>query len=384
MKRSYVNIVMLSSQYKNDHRKGLHNEIDTTFSKWSEIVFVEYPYSIFIHTLIKFSERFLYFIKHGNYFSINKTKVYTPVVLFHDKIYRKFAFTLKIDSYLISWQIKKLLRKKFKGYKSILWVYNPLNCHVVELTKANLTIYDFYDNFSYDFNGKFNEKSNKLNNTLIRKSDLVFCTAITMYNQSILLNRNSYYIPNGHNNPEVQKKGVNLNISGDIIGYLGNIRNWIDFDLIKKIVEALGKDQFMVFVGPVEKNVALKLEALKRNKKFIHIESVERDEVFSYIKSFDAGIIPFKINKFTEGVLPYKFFEYISCGIKIISTPLPDLKQFNEVIEVAKSDDDFIDKCINVRNLKPVNFEMYKKISYESRWSNRAHQMEKIIKELII
>jgi glycosyltransferase involved in cell wall biosynthesis len=108
---------------------------------------------------------------------------------------------------------------------------------------------------------------------------------------------------------------------------------------------------------------------------------VPYEDTWKYIKGFDVGIIPFKINRFTEGVLPYKFFEYIACGIPVVSTALPELKQFSEIIKVCSTDNEFTDFCINRDPSHIVDSERYSEIAENSTWKKRAEQITNLIKE---
>ena len=384
MKDKFLNIILISSDWDYNHRKGLHTELNKQLSKWSKVVFVEYPYSILIHTLIKFKSRFVNFIKNGSQKYIDNINIFTPIILFHDKIWRKSNLTYKIDSYLIAKQVSKFIKNNYPEYAVILWTAFPYNLLLTRKLKHDFLIYDYYDNFSFNFDGNFNESADNLNKKLIKNSNMILCTAGVMLNSAKEINRNVYYIPNGHNF-NLKKIGetnkVLLPVEVKIIGYLGNIRDWIDFKLINELLEKLKDDQYLIFVGPVEKVVLKIVNELKKNSKFIHINKVPYEDTWKYIKSFDTGIIPFKINKFTEGVLPYKFYEYIACGIPIISTALPDIKQFGNIIKVADNNEDFVNYCIS--DVYEINEEIraeYSKIAESSTWQNRAEKINLLLK----
>lgn len=200
---------------------------------------------------------------------------------------------------------------------------------------------------------------------------------------SSLLNKNTWYVPNGHNlnmNTDIVK--ADYGIKGKVIGYIGNIRDWIDFDLINELLKLLRQNDYLVFIGPVEKNVSEIINKYKQNKQFIHIPAVKYSEIFRYIKTFDIGIIPFKVNRFTEGVLPYKFFEYIASDITIVTNPLPDLLQYKDVINVASDNNEFIQMCLSDKINLHKNLHEYEKIRKESLWTERAEFIENKLKEL--
>ena len=52
---------------------------------------------------------------------------------------------------------------------------------------------------------------------------------------------------------------------------------------------------------------------------------------FRYVWQFDVAVIPFKINDITLMTSPIKLFEYFACHKPVVSTPLPECKQYEEV-----------------------------------------------------
>ncbi|MDQ3021686.1 MAG: hypothetical protein M3R36_14115 [Bacteroidota bacterium] len=379
---NYVNLIFLSSNWTLNHRKGLHTNINKRLSEWSEVIFIETPLSILYHTFFKFGKRVLPLIKHKK--GIKEVKTFSPLAVFHQKIWKKIPLTLRFDSWLVSVQIKRLIKKKFPKSKVITWANSPYDYAIIKLMKPEKIVYDYYDNFSYDNNGNLEGTSDALNGILIADSGLIFCTGRVMYDFAKSMNNNSWYVPNGHNlNSGKKITKTDLKVEGKIIGYLGNIRDWIDFELINKLLNSLKENNYLFFIGPVEKNVSGEIEILKKNNNFKHLNAVKYTEIFSYLKGFDIGIIPFKINRFTEGVLPYKFFEYIAADIAIVSTALPDIVPYQSIINVAKNNDEFVEMCVD-ENLKlNKNKPGYDEVRKESTWEKRADFIESKLKILL-
>lgn len=377
----HLNIIFLSSAWAMSHRKGLYTHLNNNLSEWSTVIFMESPFSIIVHTIKKIKSVFnkrVEFEKKGH-----DITTFRPVIIFHHKIWDKVNVTLKIDSLLLAIQINRFVKKDNYG-KLIIWVTYPFDYPVLKKVNPDFVIYDFYDNFSFNEDGSFNSSKDNFNKKVILRSDIIFCTALKLYEFAKGLNPNSYYLPNGHN---LLFAGINekadLNMHGKIIGYMGNIRNWIDFKLIHKLAEKLKNDQYLVFIGPMERSILKEMNLLEKNKQFRYLGPVRYDQIYGYIKNFDIGIIPFKINSFMEGVFPNKFFEYIACEIKIVSTNLPDLRKYKEIINVAENDSNFIDMCLSDDYDLNFDIEMYKKIKSDSSWDLRANFMNNKIKGII-
>lgn len=62
----------------------------------------------------------------------------------------------------------------------------------------------------------------------------------------------------------------------------------------------------------------------------------------SYCRAFSVATIPFVINDLTKHVNPIKLREYLSAGLPVVSTPLPEVVFYKEHCEIADNPDDFI------------------------------------------
>ena len=109
-----------------------------------------------------------------------------------------------------------------------------------------------------------------------------------------------------------------------VIMYLGTIRDWIDFNVVKQLV-ATHIDKQFVFIGPVVENVQTKIDELRTFTNFLYLGKKERYEVPKYMAAADLAIIPYLENKFTASVKPIKLYEFLSCGTPVITTTSADI-----------------------------------------------------------
>ncbi len=65
----------------------------------------------------------------------------------------------------------------------------------------------------------------------------------------------------------------------------------------------------------------------------------------AYAKAFDVGLIPFRINELTLAVNPIKLREYLSAGLPVVSTPLPEVRNYAEWVEIAETREAFVEAC---------------------------------------
>jgi len=110
-----------------------------------------------------------------------------------------------------------------------------------------------------------------------------------------------------------------------VIGYVGVLREWIDFEPIYQALRELPDDIIFLVVGK-EGRYRENLELAKKYgiiEKVRFVGNVPYSKVPIYISAMDVGVIPFKLNSITEHALPLKLFEYMACQKPVISTPLP-------------------------------------------------------------
>lgn len=125
-----------------------------------------------------------------------------------------------------------------------------------------------------------------------------------------------------------------LPMSGPIIGYHGAIASWFDFDLLAGVASLEPAWQF-VLVGPVDERVR-SLAATLDGLPNIHLMGERPSDLIpGYVQSFDVGTVWFDVNPMTEGVSPLKVYEYLACGVPVVSTPLPSCVDEAAVLTAA-------------------------------------------------
>jgi len=48
-----------------------------------------------------------------------------------------------------------------------------------------------------------------------------------------------------------------------------------------------------------------------------------------------VGLIPFEVNELTRAVNPIKLREYLAAGLSVVSAPLPEVKLYEDMVELA-------------------------------------------------
>ena len=176
-----------------------------------------------------------------------------------------------------------------------------------------------------------------------------------------------------------------LGLDGFILGYVGVLREWVDFEPIFKILGQLNQEIKLLIVGK-EGKFKENIELAKKynvSDRVIFTGSIPYSKVPKYISAMDICLIPFIPNEISENALPLKLFEYMACKKPIISTPItPITKIVGGNVLYATSAEEYKEKI----NLLYENDELRKKLGTKGRsiaeeysWERITLKLEKIL-----
>ncbi|MDR1076307.1 MAG: hypothetical protein LBL59_08460 [Xanthomonadaceae bacterium] len=106
-----------------------------------------------------------------------------------------------------------------------------------------------------------------------------------------------------------------------IIGYVGTIGHWFDWDLVIAIAEQ-NPSAIVRLVGPV---YVPSTRPLPDNVELI--PPCSHRAAIRAMQDFSIGMIPFKCNDLTASVDPIKYYEYRALGLPVVSTGFGEMTQ---------------------------------------------------------
>ena len=80
----------------------------------------------------------------------------------------------------------------------------------------------------------------------------------------------------------------------------------------------------------------------RRWKKRIPDPSRLKETLPAYCRVFDVGIIPFRIEDLTLKANPLKLREYLAAGLPVVSSDLPEVRKYGDLVHVAAGADGFV------------------------------------------
>ena len=159
-----------------------------------------------------------------------------------------------------------------------------------------------------------------------------------------------------------------------IIGYVGVIQeNRIYMDLIEHIAKK-NPDKSIVMIGPIWRKKDY--EKLKQYSNIYLLGAKTYQAIHDYINQFDVGIIPHLVNEFIKYTCPMKLYEYMACGIPIVTTDAPGVEEFKDYIKITNDFDEF-NKFINeeLKTNSPEKIDARLQAIKEHTWAKKIDQM---------
>jgi glycosyltransferase involved in cell wall biosynthesis len=196
-------------------------------------------------------------------------------------------------------------------------------------------------------------------------------------------------IPNGVDTNLFRNYGdtkEELGLDGFIIGYVGVLREWVDFEPVFLALKDLDEGINMVVVGK-EGQFKENVDLAKRcgvSDRVTFTGMVPYSQVPKYISAMDVCLIPFKLNAISESALPLKLFEYMACEKPVISTELPGVRAVaDDKIMYATSNDEYKEKIAELHKDMELRREMGKTgrefVEENYDWEKIVERMERIL-----
>jgi hypothetical protein len=296
-----------------------------------------------------------------------KINIISPVFIPHHN-----SISYKINYFLL----KRMLRKQI-AQKDEIYIWGFLPHPVVERFINNINPKFFIFDCIDDLKSFENVHTNvlKTEKRMIEKADLVSSTSLSLkeftsqFNPNTLLLRNAVnfnHFSNNIDNELVDK--IKRKYTRKVIGYFGVVYEWFDLNLIKKMAVEY-KDCDIVIIGPVK----IKIDEMKSYSNVYFEGLIDYSLLPSYLKAFDVGIIPFILNDLIRNTNPVKLYEYFTAGIPVVSTAMPELLEYHDIVYLSNSHDEFLSNIQNALKEKNENGSREKriKVSKENTWDNR-------------
>jgi SAM-dependent methyltransferase/glycosyltransferase involved in cell wall biosynthesis len=223
----------------------------------------------------------------------------------------------------------------------VLWTYNPHSEGLVGKLGEKLAIYECVDELSAAKGLVRSEVVQELEGRLIKKVDVVIVTHENLYRSKESLAREIHLIPNGAEVEHFRKAclpGTPVademkSIPHPIVGFLGSIQYWIDFNLLRYLALEKGNWSF-VLIGPIGR-----LAQTSKIEKLPNVYLLGRkryEDLPFYLKAFDVCLNPYVLDETAANCSPLKLYEYLATGKPVVSVDMPEARKFDGLISIGR------------------------------------------------
>ena len=225
-----------------------------------------------------------------------------------------------------------------------LWTFLPNVADYVGQLGESLAVYYCVDELSM-FSYLDEEQSVSAEKQLLDRVDVVFAINHALADKKRALHPETHVSPHGVDHDQFSKALDDTTVLPEalrgmkkpVIGFYGTIQDWVDLDLIA-ICAKRHPEWNIVLLGQIMVDTAV-VSSLPN----VHLLGRQpHDQLPAFCRGFDVGLIPYRIDERMKFVNPIKLREYLSAGIPVVSTAVPEVKRYSTWCTVAETADEFV------------------------------------------
>lgn len=165
-----------------------------------------------------------------------------------------------------------------------------------------------------------------------------------------------------------------------VVGYVGALDSWFDTEAIAQAAGLYPECRF-ILAGRVEFDPIHRLGALPNVEL---AGEIPYEQVPELLARFQVALIPFRINPLTLMTNPIKLYEYFSCGLPVVSSPLPEAQAMGDLVYVGKDPGEFSRQVGQaLKENDPSRRARRREIALRENWDSRARDIRAQFRSLL-
>lgn len=300
-------------------------------------------------------------------------------------IYRPKALGRALDKARLRRAVKELHKKGCT--KIFLYLWRPDYAHYLQLQEFDASIYHIDDEYSFS---EEEQPVPTVERRLIESVDHVIIHSPALLEKKGQLNPSTTWIPNGVNyklfsSPRDEPADMQA-IPHPRAGYVGIIKKQLDLKALLQMAEKRGDISF-VLVGPRGMLGADEqaLDQLVAMPNVYELGNKKPEDLPAYMQHMDVLLMCYKIDAYTKYIYPLKLHEYLATGNPVISTPLPTVVSFKNVVMLAETHSEWqecLSASISAGQREPARVQARQRTAQEYDWQRLCRKIAGIVSTL--
>lgn len=154
----------------------------------------------------------------------------------------------------------------------------------------------------------------------------------------------------------------------------------IDFSLLEQIAD---RGVTLRLAGPIGIDGSVgrdQLDVLLSRPNVHYLGNLGLEQLATEVTRCQVGLIPYLLNEYTQGVYPMKVHEYLSAGLKVVSTKLPSLEGIGVQGLSVVSAEDFCQEVLSgLEEFSEAEASIRAQLSQANSWTARIIQATELL-----
>jgi hypothetical protein len=233
---------------------------------------------------------------------------------------------------------------------------------------------DVYDNFLYDTRGLRRLRTVAAIKVLQWGSDLLVHAAPTL---SELFPKSHHLGNASHIRPAVREK-----TDFDKVLIISNLDKRFDFELMESTARRCVGTDFHIYGQLIDSDVKTQLEQLRVHCKNVHyLGPYTTDELPRLLERYAITFAPYRVHEFTRYIDPLRYYHCLNSGMELVTTGIPQARNFNEALHIIKSADEFAEVLEKLRSDPMARRNTPQRYSLQT-WEMRVNRLFEILRGL--
>lgn len=181
------------------------------------------------------------------------------------------------------------------------------------------SLYDAMDDFPAFYSGLSRWSMARYEKIIVQRVSRLVASSTTLLHKFAVQSRDAILVLNACRSDLPAPKDKDRAASRPLIGYVGTLGAWFDWELLSRLARNRPEYDFRV-IGPMFSGPKQELPTNVELLPFL-----ESSAALAAMRNFDAGLIPFKMNRLTASVDPIKYYEYRAMGLPVISSAFGEM-----------------------------------------------------------